>query len=133
MALTKTQYDSIKRGYEERQTRNMRLLAQRRQQVYAQLPEYRELDTSVGATSVAHARLLLDGDDSSLADLKRELASKAARRRVLLSQAGYPPIIWNLFTTVPIVWTPAISAARNATASVSRKSLCSMSNPASRR
>lgn len=91
MALTKTQYDSIKRGYEERQTRNMRLLAQRRQQIYAQLPEYRELDASVGATSVAHARLLLDGDDSSLAELKRELASKAERRRVLLSQAGYPP------------------------------------------
>lgn len=69
----------------------MRLLAQRRQQVYAQLPEYRELDASVGATSVAHARLLLDGDDSSLAELKRELASKAERRRLLLSQAGYPP------------------------------------------
>lgn len=69
----------------------MRLLTQRRQQVYAQLPEYRELDASVGATSIAHARLLLDGDDSSLEELKRELASKAERRRILLSQAGYPP------------------------------------------
>ncbi|MCI9072987.1 MAG: ATP-binding protein [Lachnospiraceae bacterium] len=91
MALTKTQYDSIKRRYEEKQTRNMRLLTQRRQQVYAQLPEYRELDASVGATSIAHARLLLDGDDSSLEELKRELASRAERRRILLSQAGYPP------------------------------------------
>lgn len=69
----------------------MRLLTQRRQQVYAQLPEYRELDASVGATSIAHARLLLDGDDSSLEELKRELASRAERRRILLSQAGYPP------------------------------------------
>lgn len=91
MALTKTQYDSIKRRYEERQTRNMRLLAQRRQQVYAQLPEYQELDASVGAASIAHARLLLDGDDSSLDELKKELACKAERRRILLSQAGYPP------------------------------------------
>lgn len=91
MALTKTQYDSIKRRYEERQTRNMRLLAQRRQQVYAQLPEYQELDASVGAASIAHARLLLDGDDSSLEELKKELACKAERRRILLSQAGYPP------------------------------------------
>lgn len=69
----------------------MRLLAQRRQQVYAQLPEYQELDASVGAASIAHARLLLDGDDSSLEELKKELACKAERRRILLSQAGYPP------------------------------------------
>lgn len=90
MALTKTQYDLIKRCYEERQTRNMRLLAQRRQQIYAELPEYRELDTSVGATSVAHARLLLDGDKAAMENLKQELAQSAARRRALLAQAGYP-------------------------------------------
>lgn len=90
MALTKTQYDTIKRCYEERQTRNMRLLSQRRQQIYAELPEYRELDASVGATSVAHARLLLDGDEAALEELKQELARNAARRRMLLTQAGYP-------------------------------------------
>ena len=90
MALTKTQYDLIKRCYEERQTRNMRLLAQRRQQIYAELPEYRELDTSVGATSVAQARLLLDGDKAAMENLKQELAQSAARRRALLAQAGYP-------------------------------------------
>ena len=90
MALTKTQYDLINRCYEERQTRNMRLLAQRRQQIYAELPEYRELDTSVGATSVAHARLLLDGDKAAMENLKQELAQSAARRRALLAQAGYP-------------------------------------------
>ena len=91
MALTKAQYDTIKRSYEEKQTHNMRLLMQRRQQVYAKFPEYRELDTSVGATSVAHARLLLDGDQAALGELKRDLAQKAARRRELLAQAGYPP------------------------------------------
>ncbi len=90
MALTKTQYDTIKRCYEERQTRNMRLLAQRRQQIYAELPEYRELDTSVGATSVAHARLLLDGDETAMEELRQELAQSATRRRMLLAQAGYP-------------------------------------------
>lgn len=90
MALTKTQYDTIKRCYEDRQTRNMRLLAQRREQIYAQLPQYRELETSVGATSVAHARLLLDGDEMAVEELKLELAQSAARRRELLVQAGYP-------------------------------------------
>jgi len=91
VALTKAQYDTIKRSYEEKQNHNMRLLMQRRAQVYAKLPEYRELDTSVGGTCVAHARLLLDGDQAALDELKQELARKAARRRELLSQAGYPP------------------------------------------
>lgn len=90
MALTKTQYDTIKRSYEEKQTRNMRLLMQRRQQVYAQLPEYQELESSVGAISVAHARLLLEGDEAALEDLKRQLAQNALRRKALLTQAGYP-------------------------------------------
>lgn len=90
MALTKAQYDTIKRSYEEKQNHNMRLLMQRRAQVYAKLPEYRELDTSVGGTCAAHARLLLDGDQAALDELRQELARKAARRRELLSQAGYP-------------------------------------------
>lgn len=90
MALTRSQYDTIKRRYEERQTRNMRLLAQRREQIYAELPQYRELEASVGAVSVAHARLLLDGDGTAVDELKRELSQNAARRRALLAQAGYP-------------------------------------------
>lgn len=90
MALTKAQYDTIMRNYEERQTRNMRLLMQRREQVYAQLPEYKELEASVGTTSVAHARLLLDGDTAALAELKQQLAEVSARRKALLTQAGFP-------------------------------------------
>lgn len=90
MALTKAQYDTIMRNYEERETRNMRLLMQRREQVYAQLPEYKELEASVGTTSVAHARLLLDGDTAALTELKQQLAEVSARRKALLTQAGFP-------------------------------------------
>lgn len=90
MALTKAQYDTIKRSYEDKQTHNMRLLMQRRQQIYAQLPEYQELEASVGASSVACARLLLEGDAAALDDLKRRLAQNALRRKALLAQAGYP-------------------------------------------
>lgn len=90
MALTKVQYDTIMRNYEERQTRNMRLLMQRREQVYAQLPEYQQLETCVGTTSVAHARLLLDGNTAALAELKQQLADLSAQRKYLLRQAGFP-------------------------------------------
>ncbi len=101
MALTKAQYDTIKRSYEEKQNHNTRLLMQRRAQVYAKLPEYRELDTSVGGTCVAHARLLLDGDPAALDELKQELARKAARRRELLALAGYPPDYLDPFYDCP--------------------------------
>ena len=90
MALTKAQYDTIKRSYEDRQTHNMRLLMQRRQQIYAQLPEYQALEASVGASSVACARQLLEGDAAALDDLKRQLAQNALQRKALLAQAGYP-------------------------------------------
>ncbi len=90
MALTKTQYDAIRRRYEDKQSRNMRLLNQRRQQIYALLPEYEQLDAAVGSTSLAHARLLLEGNEEALDGLRQELAQNAARRRALLTQAGYP-------------------------------------------
>ena len=90
MALTKTQYDAIKRRYEDKQSRNMRLLNQRRQQIYALLPEYEQLDAAVGSTSLSHARLLLEGNEEALDGLRQELAQNAARRRALLTQAGYP-------------------------------------------
>ncbi|MCM1120188.1 MAG: ATP-binding protein [bacterium] len=90
MALTKAQYDTISRSYEEKRTRNMRQLMQRRQQIYALLPQYQELEASVGAVSVAHARLLLEGDSGALDDLKQRLAQNAQQRRALLTQAGYP-------------------------------------------
>lgn len=90
MSLTKAQYDTIKRSYEEKQNRNMRLLIQRREQIYEQLPEYKQLDTTVGAVSVTHARLLLEGDAAALEDLKQQLAEMSARRKELLTDAGYP-------------------------------------------
>lgn len=90
MALTKAQYDIISRSYEEKRTRNMRQLMQRRKQIYALLPEYQELEASVGAISVAHARLLLEGDSAALDDLKQRLAQNAQQRRALLTGAGYP-------------------------------------------
>ena len=123
MALTKAQYDTIKRGYEERQTRNMRLLTRRREQIYALLPEYRELDTSVGGTCVAHARLLLDGDQAALEELKQDLSRKADRRRELLIQAGYPPDYLEPFYDCPDCQD---------TGYIGTEKCCSMSSPAFR-
>lgn len=43
MALTNTQYNSIMREYEERQTKNRHLLEERTARVYRQVDGYRAL------------------------------------------------------------------------------------------
>lgn len=93
MSLTNAQYETIIKGYEERQTRNRHLLEERREAVYAQTPAYRELELSVGALSVSAARRLLEGDGQdrrATENLHRELSSIAERKRALLTAAGFP-------------------------------------------
>lgn len=58
MALSKEQYDSIIREYEERQTQNYRELLRRRERIYTLIPEYKELEDEVASISVARAKAL---------------------------------------------------------------------------
>ena len=51
MALSKTQYDFIQRGYEERQIINHYLLLQRREEINQKLPEYKALEDLSGSIS----------------------------------------------------------------------------------
>ena len=60
MALSKEQYDSIIREYEERQTQNYRELLRRRERIYTLIPEYKELEDEVASISVARAKALLE-------------------------------------------------------------------------
>ena len=90
MALNNTQYESIMQGYERVRDRNRLLLETRREEVYSAIPQIRELDASVGSLSVAQARLLLSGDDTAVDNLHTALQDIAARRRSLLSAAGFP-------------------------------------------
>lgn len=90
MSLSNTQYEAIVSGYEHTRDKNRHILEERRAQVYRECPELQELDTSVGSTSAAQVRLLLDGDDSALTTLRSSLNEIADRRRKLLASAGYP-------------------------------------------
>ena len=89
MALNNTQYNFIIKGYERTRDRNRFLLEERRKEIYDKLPEYQQLDESVGQLSVAKARQMLDGDADALAELHRSLEEIAARKRALLTAAGY--------------------------------------------
>ena len=90
MALTKTQYDSIIKRYEQIKDRNRRLAEERRTYVYEQVAGYRALDESVASVSASLAKLVIDGDENALAKAQTTLRDITARKMTLLTAAGYP-------------------------------------------
>ena len=90
MALTNTQYNSIMREYEERQTKNRHLLEERTARVYRQVDGYRALCDCVASLSVSEGKKLLEGDTNALENLKSSIASLSLRKEQLLVRAGYP-------------------------------------------
>lgn len=90
MALNNTQYDTIFRTYEQKQVHNRDILDNRRKKVYNLVPELQEIHNSISLLSVNQARKLLNGDDSALIELKKEMQKLTDRKTELLVSAGYP-------------------------------------------
>ncbi len=90
MALTNSQYDTIIKGFEAKQTKNRRLLEERTAYVYSHVEGYKELDKSVSSVSIAQGKKLLDGDDNALAELKCTIRELSERKKQLLLLADLP-------------------------------------------
>ncbi len=90
MALSNSQYETIMRGYEDRQTTRRHLVEQRTAQVYACVPGYRELCESVASISVSQGRKLLEGDENALEKLHVSINRLSGEKELLLTKAGYP-------------------------------------------
>ncbi len=90
MALTNSQYDTIIKGFEAKQSKNRRLLEERTAYVYSHVEGYKELDKSVSSVSIAQGKKLLDGDDSALAELKCTIRELSEKKKQLLLLAGLP-------------------------------------------
>ena len=90
MALTNTQYNSIMRLYEQRQTKNRHLRDERLHYVYNHVTGYRNLDESVATLSVAQGKKLLNGDMNALTELKERLHKLTNDKIKLLCDAGLP-------------------------------------------
>lgn len=90
MPLTNSQYESILRNYENRQTKNRHLLDDRKKQVYERVKGYEELEDSVSSISVECGRRVLSGDDSAVSELKQKLHELAEKKKQLLTAAGFP-------------------------------------------
>lgn len=89
MPLTKIQYETISRRYEETQNKNHRLHVARRDEIYSKLPKYRDIDQSIASLSIQHGLRLLDGDDSAITELKDRLHASSLEKRKLLADAGF--------------------------------------------
>ena len=89
MALTVTQYNSIMRQYEERQTRNRHLQEARLRHIYETVDGYQQLDESVATISVAQGKKMLAGDTEALAVLREKLRILSEDRHRLLITHGY--------------------------------------------
>ncbi len=90
MPLTNAQYEAIIRNYEDRRTKNRRLLSLHTEQVYEQVDGYKDLDLSVSSISVEYGKRMLSGDDDALSGLKAALIDLSERKKRLLISAGFP-------------------------------------------
>ncbi len=90
MALNALQYEEIIKDYEKLRDKNRHLLESRREEVYAKLPGYRELEDSISTLSVSAARQLLDGDSSARTRLHDSLIRIRSKQKELLDSACFP-------------------------------------------
>lgn len=90
MSLSNSQYEAIMHGYERTRDYNRTILDKRKEEVYKKLPEIRHIDDAVASTSVAQAKLLIEGDDEALLRFRSSLKELSAKRTSLLRDSGFP-------------------------------------------
>ena len=90
MALTNSQFDRIKRIYDDRMLNRRHEEEKRLSYVYEHVDGFREVNESISSLCLKQAELLLDGQTSALLDLKEAIALLKEQKAALLQQAGLP-------------------------------------------
>lgn len=101
MALSNAQYDELMRTYEQRQLDNEHALRKRYETARSMIPELSALDDAISSVSVRKARLLLDGQEDALGELKEEITRLSAQKQSLLCSHGFPENYLELHYTCP--------------------------------
>lgn len=91
MALTNAQYDEIMRGYQNRQLHNRRIMQERLEAAYKQIPALKSINDNIASTSVEAARQKLEDDTIGYTVLKEKLEDLRQEKAALLQNAGYTP------------------------------------------
>ena len=87
--ITNSLYRDIMSDYDRIQTKNRHLLEQRKEEIHAKFPLYKELDQSVSALCLMQGRKMLAGDTAALAQMKQELRSIVEQKKSILKDNGY--------------------------------------------
>ena len=64
-------------------------MVRRREQIYALIPEYKDLEDEVASLSVARAKQLLDDPSVDLTEYRSRVSAMASKKKALLKQHGY--------------------------------------------
>ena len=90
MALTNSQFDQIKKIYDDRKLARHYEQEKRLAYVNEHVDGFREINDSISSLCLKQAELLLEGHSSALADLKESVALLKTQKAALLSQASLP-------------------------------------------
>ena len=90
MSLSNSQYDTIKKIYDNRQLDRRREQDKRLNYVYEHVEGFREINESISSLCIKQAELLLDGQASALEDLKDSIRLLKEQKAALLSAASLP-------------------------------------------
>ena len=102
MKLNNSQYDTIMRMYDTRQSHARAVQNSRIEEINARIPEYDELRKETATVSAEAARAAVMGDMSKRARLSEKLASINEEKSILLSAAGYPEDYLELHYECPL-------------------------------
>lgn len=90
MALTNQQFDDIMRGYNFRQLENRKEHERRKDQIYAEVPAYKDLDEQMSSYA---RQMIIDSMSSGSGDFssgKAYIAQLSEKKTQALIDAGYP-------------------------------------------
>jgi DNA replication protein DnaC len=90
MGLKNSQYDEIIRKYNQTGLKNKHISDLRYQEVYALDSEFQSIDNEISSLSVEQGKKLLNGQATSLENLKERINTLSAKRIEILLSLGYP-------------------------------------------
>ena len=90
MPLTNTQYESIMREYEEKQSISRHELESRKSEIRKKIPEYFEIISKETSLYVQKSELMLSDMTTEVMSVSEELELLHAQKKKLLRNSGYP-------------------------------------------
>lgn len=101
--ITNSQFKAITADYEKIQNKNRHILLQRKEEIYARIPAYQELEQQISGLCIMQGRKLLSGDKQALDDMKNSSMCFPHRNSSCLRSMVIRLIIWTRCMTARTV------------------------------